>query len=83
MQAIVTTATPDQTSVRRCVIVRAIKSLVRMSKPPFNTNQREHANVRTRQRVEDNAFHLGAWWIGFSEDDAKAFAEGGSYPLKT
>ncbi len=23
------------------------------------------------QRVEDNAFHLGPGWIGFSEDDAK------------
>jgi len=47
MQAIVTTATPAQTSARRCVIVRAMKSLMRMSKPPFNTNQHEHANVAT------------------------------------
>jgi hypothetical protein len=54
-----------------------------MSKPPFNTNYDEHANARTRQRVEDNAFHLGAWWIGFSEDEAKAFAEGGSSAFKT
>jgi len=83
MQAIVTTATPDQTSVRRCVIVRAMKSLMRMGKPPFNTNYDEHANVRTRQRVEDSAFHLGAWCIGFSEDDAKAFAESASSAFKT
>jgi hypothetical protein len=40
--------TQDQTKARRCVIVRAMKSLMRMSKPPFNTNRREHANVRTR-----------------------------------
>jgi hypothetical protein len=58
MQAIVTTATPDQTSARRCVIVRAIqppqprllwrrrlKSLMGMSKPSFNTNRHEHANA--------------------------------------
>ena len=80
MHAIVIITTPDQTKPRRCVIVRAMKSLMRMSKPPFNTNRREHANVRTEraQRVEDNACHLGAWWIGFSEDDAKASAEGAS-----
>ena len=82
MHTIVTVATPDQTRARRCVIVRAMKSLMRMSKPSFNTNRREDANARASQRVEDNAFHLGAWWIGFSEDDAKAFAEGGSSAVK-
>src|SRR5206468_11870517 len=45
MHAIVIITTPDQTSARRCVIVRAMKSLMRMSKPPFNTNRREHANA--------------------------------------
>jgi hypothetical protein len=40
--------TPDQTTARRCVIVRAMKSLMRMNKPPFNTNQCKHANARTR-----------------------------------
>src|SRR5207253_984457 len=45
MQPIVSTATPDHTSARRWVIVWAIKSLLRMRKQPFNTNQREHANV--------------------------------------
>jgi hypothetical protein len=56
---------------------------MRMGKLPFNTNYNEHANARTRQCVEDNAFHLGAWWIGFSEEDAKAFAEGASSAFKT
>jgi hypothetical protein len=31
MHAIVIITTPDQTSARRCVIVRAMKSLMRMS----------------------------------------------------
>jgi hypothetical protein len=30
MQAIVSAATPHQTSARRCVMVRAMKSLMRM-----------------------------------------------------
>jgi hypothetical protein len=45
MQTMVSTATPHQTSARRCVMVRAMKSLMRMSKPPFNTNRREDANA--------------------------------------
>jgi len=45
MQPIVSTATPDHTSVRRWVMVWAMKSLMRLRKQPFNTNQREHANV--------------------------------------
>ncbi|HVD94807.1 MAG TPA: hypothetical protein VNE84_01550 [Candidatus Limnocylindria bacterium] len=45
MQAIVTTATPNQTNTRWCVIVLAMKLLMRMSKPAFNTIQHEHANV--------------------------------------
>ena len=45
MQPIVSTATPDHTSARRWVMVWAMKSLMRMRKQPFNTNQREHANV--------------------------------------
>src|ERR1700730_11014074 len=27
------------------------------------------------QRVEDNAFHPGAWWIGFSEDDVQNLSQ--------
>jgi len=45
MQPIVSTATPDHTSARRWVMVWAMKSLMRMSKQTFNTNQREHANA--------------------------------------
>jgi hypothetical protein len=41
----VNAATPHQTSARRCVMVRAMKSLMRMGKPSFNTNRREHANA--------------------------------------
>ena len=37
--------TPHQTNARRCVMVRAMKSLVRMSKRPLNTNLREDANA--------------------------------------
>ena len=47
MQTMVSTATPHQTSARRCVMVRAMKSLIRMSKPQFNTNPREDANTAT------------------------------------
>ena len=46
MQTMLSTATPHQTSARRSVTVRAMKSLMRMSKRPFNTNLREDANVR-------------------------------------
>jgi hypothetical protein len=45
MQTIVSAATPHQTSARRCVTVRAMKSLMRMSKLPFNTNRRKDANA--------------------------------------
>jgi hypothetical protein len=45
MQTMVSTATPHQTSARRWVTVRAMKSLMRMSKRPFNTNRREDANA--------------------------------------
>ena len=50
MHTIVNTATPHQTSARRCVTVRAMKSLMRMSKRPFNTNLREHANAAAARR---------------------------------
>src|SRR5262249_5134370 len=45
MHAMLSNVTPDQSTARRCVMIRAIKSLVHMSKPPFNTNRREDANV--------------------------------------
>jgi hypothetical protein len=45
MQTMISKATPHQTSARRWVTVRAIKSLMRMSKRSFNTNQREDANA--------------------------------------
>ena len=45
MQTMVSTATPHQTSARRCVMVRAMKSLMRMSERQFNTNPREDANA--------------------------------------
>ena len=44
MQTRVSTATPHQTSARRCVTIRAMTSLVRMSKSAFNTNRRKDAN---------------------------------------
>jgi len=51
-------ATPHQTNARRCVTVRAIKSLIRMSEPPFNTNRREDANAAAV--IDPAAFPL-AW----------------------
>ena len=45
MQPIVNTATPHQTSARRCVTILAMESLMGMSKPPFNTNRHEHSNA--------------------------------------
>jgi hypothetical protein len=38
MQATVSNATLHHTSARRWVMVRAMKSLVRMNEPPLNTN---------------------------------------------
>jgi hypothetical protein len=45
MQSMISTATLHQTSARRCVMVRAMKSLMRMGKGAFNTNPREDANA--------------------------------------
>jgi hypothetical protein len=45
MQTSVSAATPPQTTARRCVMVRAMKSLMRMSKRPLNTNPHEDANA--------------------------------------
>ena len=45
MQTMISTATPHQTKARRCVTVRAMKSLMRMNKRPLNTNPREDANA--------------------------------------
>ena len=58
MQTSVSAATPPQTSARRCVMVRAMKSLMRMSEPPFNTNRREDANAAAG--IDPAAFPL-AW----------------------
>jgi type IV secretory pathway TrbF-like protein len=50
MQTMIRKATPHQTSARRCVMVRAMKSLMRMSKPPFNTKWSEDANAAAARR---------------------------------
>jgi hypothetical protein len=45
MQAAVSKETQHHTSARRWVMVRAMKSLMRMSEPPLNTNRRRYANA--------------------------------------
>ena len=61
MQTTMSAATPHHTCARRCVIVWAMKSLMRMNNAPFNTNQPEDANaVAETWRVSNLA--VGEHW---------------------
>src|SRR5438445_6525603 len=50
MQTVASAATPHQTSPRRCVTTRAMKSLIRMSEPRMNTNRHQVANPASAVR---------------------------------
>src|SRR5438552_17693914 len=51
MQMVASAATQHQTSPRRCVTSRAMKSLIRMSEPRMNTNRHQVANPASAVRV--------------------------------
>ena len=53
MQTMVSAATPHQTSARRCVMVRAMKSLMRMSKRTIQHESASRCNAQPRDAISE------------------------------